>query len=347
MKNVSQSMRAPWHLLGNVAEWQVATWRRWLLSQMRAAEQSVAEAANGGEPPSPRAAPSPEPPPVPDARLETAAPDRDVVRSEEGDDVSAAERRFSPGAGEARARLEWMCDRLLALEAALDRLERRSTARELEERRADGRGMLLLERVVRTVERQVDGIDGLVESHQLLEQRFSELEKEICRLRLDVRDGQRPPSPARIRRTIPPVSNEVAPAIEFPADPATPSGLRSSESSYIEPLSQDAAGIHGTLGEMSLGTVLAMFEIERRTGVFTLQTDASVATIEIAEGAVVRSSLDDAPIEPVTLLRQALGWSRGAFWFNQRSVALPEVSPRPLGSLLLEATHRNDEAVAR
>ena len=102
--------------------------------------------------------------------------------------------------------------------------------------------------------------------------------------------------------------------------------------------------MHGSLSDMSLGTVMAMLELERRTGRLRVSAeDGSLACFELREGAVTSSRINESDIDSVECLRQVLGWRNGRFWFRQSS---PDEPPRALGSLLLEATRQNDEARA-
>jgi hypothetical protein len=104
----------------------------------------------------------------------------------------------------------------------------------------------------------------------------------------------------------------------------------------------NGSSMHGSLSDMSLGTVLAMLELERRTGRLRVSADdGSIACFELREGAIAASRINESDIDPVECLRQLLGWRDGRFWFRQ-SVA--DDAPRGVGSLLLEATRQNDEA---
>jgi hypothetical protein len=46
----------------------------------------------------------------------------------------------------------------------------------------------------------------------------------------------------------------------------------------------------------------------------------------------------------VEVVREALRYKNGLFWFRQSSVEVVSGPPRSVGSVLLEASSRNDEA---
>lgn len=110
--------------------------------------------------------------------------------------------------------------------------------------------------------------------------------------------------------------------------------------------SPSSPAIRGDLGQMSLTTVLTLLEMERRSGRFKVRTDGpKTAVLELAEGQLVRALMDDAPADPVAVLRDALGWKSGRFWFRPEPVAGGEgVDRQSLGALMLEVLRLEDEA---
>ncbi|MGC4063240.1 MAG: DUF4388 domain-containing protein [Polyangiaceae bacterium] len=118
-------------------------------------------------------------------------------------------------------------------------------------------------------------------------------------------------------------------------------------SDSVEPLDASPTGpcIHGNLSEMSLGTVLAMLELERRTGLLQVSADDGRSiTATLRNGAIVGARRRDVEADPVEAVRDALRFKNGRFWFRQSKVEVASGPPRSVGSVLLEASSRNDEA---
>ena len=106
------------------------------------------------------------------------------------------------------------------------------------------------------------------------------------------------------------------------------------------------SAIRGSIGDMSLSTVLAMLELERRSGRLKVQADdGSLVAFELEDGSVVGSRVSENDIDAVESLREVLTWKSGRFWFRQNPSESQVSSPRSVNSLLLEATRQIDEAV--
>ena len=106
------------------------------------------------------------------------------------------------------------------------------------------------------------------------------------------------------------------------------------------------SSIRGSIGDMSLSTVLAMIEIERRSGRLKVQgEDGAIIAFELEEGSVVGSRVSENDVDAVESLREVLTWKNGRFWFRQNPSESLVSPPRSVNSLLLEATRQIDEAV--
>jgi hypothetical protein len=73
--------------------------------------------------------------------------------------------------------------------------------------------------------------------------------------------------------------------------------------------------------------------------------DGSVISATLFEGAIVGARHRDLELDPVDAVREALRFGSGNFWFRQVGVEVASGPPRSVGSVLLEATRRNDEAL--
>ena len=96
---------------------------------------------------------------------------------------------------------------------------------------------------------------------------------------------------------------------------------------------------------MSLATVLAMLELERHTGILRVcADDGSIVIAMLRGGSIVGTRNQDLDVDPVEAIRAALQFSSGRFSFRQANVEVVSGPPRSVGSVLLEASSRNDEA---
>ena len=105
------------------------------------------------------------------------------------------------------------------------------------------------------------------------------------------------------------------------------------------------SSIRGSLSEMSLATVLAMLELERRTGILTVcAEEGCMVTATLRNGSIVGARHQDLDVDPVEAIRAALRFDTGRFSFRQATVVVASGPPHSIGSALLEASSRNDEA---
>jgi hypothetical protein len=156
-------------------------------------------------------------------------------------------------------------------------------------------------------------------------------------LRAVDRDGGRPPASSRSPVMSVPRDDGL---LEEPSHPAR-------ASSYIDPIGFPyGTSLSGSIAELSLATILGMFELERRTGSLQVRgDDGAVVRFELADGVLVGSYANEADVDAVEALRRALQWTQGRFWFRAGAVPANTGVAQSVGSLLLEATRRNDEAI--
>ena len=258
--------------------------------------------------------------------------------------ASVAPREADARRNEVRARFDALFDRLLSLEDTLDALGKRFTLKAQHERRlsqrfaervdsatdALERQALSLESITATLERIEVRVDRIERSHRataqtLIEVPAAESRRAVARDRLgdlaDLEDAFSEYTPVETRSTSP----------EAP--------------DYWDSDSDSSSSIRGNLSDMSLATVLAMLELERRTGILKVNADdGSTVTATLRTGAIVGAKHQDLEVDPVEGIREALRFESGRFSFRQLGVEVASCSPRSIGSVLLEASSRNDEA---
>ena len=110
------------------------------------------------------------------------------------------------------------------------------------------------------------------------------------------------------------------------------------------PISSTGAAISGDIAQMSVATVLTLLELERRSGLLKVRSEAGVALLELNEGCLASATLNDKPEEPTSVLRETLRWKKGSFNFRSMEVLTKAASRQTIGGLLIEAMRLEDEA---
>jgi hypothetical protein len=244
-----------------------------------------------------------------------------------------------------RARFDDLIDRLGSIEDNLDSLVKRFALSSVHQRRHEQR---LLERVdsnADLIERQNLVLESMQASLQRVEQRVERLERRILdRKSLPVTSSSREGRELVLHDDYEDYSDlEEALSSDCATSPRTVSPAEPVESS--DAAAPSGPTIHGNLAEMSLGTVLAMLELERRTGLLQVTSeDGTIVTATLRAGAIVGARRRETEADPVDVVREALRFRAGFFLFRQSGVEVVSGPPRSVGSVLLEATSRNDEA---
>jgi len=315
-------------------EWRTAVWRRWVTAHLLpeangiAARQPVVpntpSVDTGSAQDSAKTATSSASEGVSDAPANVDSA-RSVPPPAPLDAVRRGDRR-----SDVRARFDALSERLLGIEDALDVIARRLSHRTRRDHRSDRRTAELVESVAEGVEAQARLLDGFGALLERIERRLEKLE------RSGKDESERGDSRApKARNSEPPRAPRNDDSGEFAA-------VRVDDEDSSDAFSGSA--IRGSIGDMSLSTVLAMLEIERRSGrLKVLGEDGSIVAIELEDGSVVGSRVSENDVDAVESLREVLTWKNGRFWFRQNPRDSAVVPPRSVNSLLLEATRQIDE----
>src|SRR6478609_293131 len=345
---MSPGRRGPLSFLDT--EWRAALWRRWLATQLSEAATRVSPEAAVTSPIPPVNAPVPSPAtaaPTSDAAGEDSrdasdAPktSADVLRAAQSvpatRSTTPVDERRNERRADVRARFDALTERLQGLEDALDVIARRLSHRSRRERRTDRRTAELVESIAESVDAQAVALENLGSTLDRLERRLDRLERPSAREEGDRRESRAP----KARNSEPPRS------VHPPRLDDTGDFSLGREQSEDDEASISGSSIRGSIGDMSLSTVLAMLEIERRSGRLKVQgEDGSLVAFELEDGSVVGSRASENDVHPVESLREVLGWKNGRFWFRQNPSESQISPPRSVNSLLLEATRQMDEAV--
>ena len=251
----------------------------------------------------------------------------------------AVDERRNERRADVRARFDALTERLQGLEDALDVIARRLSHRSRRERRTDRRTAELVETIAESVEAHAAALDTLSSTLERIErriERIERIERPSPREETERRESRAP----KARNSEPPRS------VHPPRLDDTGDFSLGRDASEDDEASISGSSIRGSIGDMSLSTVLAMLEIERRSGRLKVQADdGALVAFELEDGSVVGSRVSENDIDPVESLREVLGWKNGRFWFRQNPNESQISPPRSVNSLLLEATRQMDEAV--
>ncbi len=220
------------------------------------------------------------------------------------------------------------------MEDAIDVIARRLSHRSRRERRTDRRTAELVETIAEQVEAHAIALDNFGTTLERIERRLERIERPQPR---EERESRAP----KARHSEPPRSVH-PPRLDDTGD----FSLGREAASDEDDPSISGSSIRGSIGDMSLSTVLAMLEIERRSGRLKVQgEDGALIAFELEDGSVVGSRASENDVDAVESLREVLTWKNGRFWFRQNPIESQISPPRSVNSLLLEATRQIDEAI--
>ena len=112
---------------------------------------------------------------------------------------------------------------------------------------------------------------------------------------------------------------------------------------------QDAppdVGLVGSLDQVSLSSLLTMFELDGKTGVLQLsRVETPEATLWMRAGRIVAAELDGAgDLSDAEQIYRVLTWTSGRFEFHAQAVDVEDRVKRRTTALLMEGARRIDEA---
>ncbi len=298
----------------NQPDWRHAIWNRWLISYLTPKDE-----------PSPVDEPAPsDDKPRTEELPEAPAPAGDAPRTEGTMEAQAPESEPPEKSDvkrpslSAKVRLDALSEQLLSVEAAIDSLTQRLNVSAAHERISSRRVTDGVDRLTELAERHTEVLVSCVRALERLERRFLDYDR---RERLSLPPEPRAPETPSRR---PPVSgSRVAPDLGHP--------------------------FSGNLADLSVPTLLSMFELEQRTGRLTLSTTSGALTLELEEGKLGQAFFDGVPSEPVDALARVIDARSGRFLFTPGELIKDDLGLTPgpkvsVGSVLLRIGQRNDEA---
>ncbi len=104
-------------------------------------------------------------------------------------------------------------------------------------------------------------------------------------------------------------------------------------------------GFSGSLQELGVSTLLGLLELERKTGLLTLQREGERCRLFLRQGRIFGALMDQGP-EPhrshAELVYYLLNWFSGSFVFRSTAVEMADSIQIPTTALLLEGARRLD-----
>jgi CheY-like chemotaxis protein len=108
-------------------------------------------------------------------------------------------------------------------------------------------------------------------------------------------------------------------------------------------------GLRGSVADIGLGTLLSLFEFERKSGILLLLRSGDIARLFVSEGKIlkVESSTTNGVSRPKDRLMRLLDWRDGQFEFSPSAVGGRDEIGITVTALLLEHARTRDEASGR
>jgi CheY-like chemotaxis protein len=111
------------------------------------------------------------------------------------------------------------------------------------------------------------------------------------------------------------------------------------------PTQKEQPGIHGSLDQLGLSSLLVILEMERKSGVLVLQRRGETARIFMREGRILRVRMDGTPVpKNQEAIYYLLTWADGKFEFSILEVQMDDEVQQSTTALLMEGARRIDEA---
>ncbi len=102
-------------------------------------------------------------------------------------------------------------------------------------------------------------------------------------------------------------------------------------------------GLRGSLVDIGLGTLLSLFEFERKSGILLLLRGGEIARVFIAEGKLIKVEVSTGNGAPKERLMRLLDWREGQFEFSPAAIGGRDEVDVSVTALLLEHARRSDE----
>jgi len=103
-------------------------------------------------------------------------------------------------------------------------------------------------------------------------------------------------------------------------------------------------GLRGSLVDIGLGTLLSLFEFERKSGILLLLRGGEIARLFVADGRLIKVEVSTGNGAAKERLMRLLDWRDGQFEFSPAAIGGRDELNVTITALLLEHARRSDEA---
>jgi CheY-like chemotaxis protein len=110
-----------------------------------------------------------------------------------------------------------------------------------------------------------------------------------------------------------------------------------------------AQGLRGSIVDIGLGTLLSLFEFERKSGILLVLRPGEIARVFVSEGKIlkVESNAMNGAVRPKDRLMRLLDWREGHFEFSPAPIGGRDEIGVTVTALLLEHARTRDEATGK
>lgn len=105
----------------------------------------------------------------------------------------------------------------------------------------------------------------------------------------------------------------------------------------------ETPGLRGNLVDIGLGTLLSLFEFERKSGILLLVRDGEIARVFVSEGKVLKVESSAGNGAPKQRLMALLDWQAGQFEFSPCAIGGRDELHTTVTQVLLEHARARDE----
>jgi CheY-like chemotaxis protein len=105
-------------------------------------------------------------------------------------------------------------------------------------------------------------------------------------------------------------------------------------------------GLRGNLVDIGLGTLLSLFEFERKSGILLLLRNGEIARVFVSDGRILKVEGSTGNGVPKQRLMQLLDWSDGQFEFSPCAIGGRDELSVTVTQLLLEHARVQDERLS-
>ena len=102
-------------------------------------------------------------------------------------------------------------------------------------------------------------------------------------------------------------------------------------------------GLRGNLVDIGLGTLLSLFEFERKSGILLLLREGDIARLFVSEGKILKVEANTSNNTPRQRLMQLLDWQAGQFEFSPCAIGGKDELQTTVTAILLEHARVSDE----